>query len=126
LPGDVREIDHHRSGQAEHDRLEGQDRGTPAALGGPLPHGAPDSLLSPPSRVRASPTVTTEPVTSTAPVPIDEPNASPASASAVPSSMASARRGGVVSRSGPNTSRATAASSTAGIARWVEFWVQTT
>ena len=96
-----------------------QDRGAHAAPGRALL--ARRSRAGSPAAgavARASPTVTTEPVTSTAPVPIDDAErlARPRRAPCA-SSMASARRGATLTRSWPKTSRATTASSAAGIAR---------
>src|SRR5439155_16498117 len=77
----------------------------------------------PVSRVRASPAVITLPVTSTP----DPPRASsgPASASSIASSSASGRFGETLTRSAPNTTTASAPSSSAGMARGELFWVTT-
>ena len=99
----VAESDHHRRGQAEHDRPRAPGR--PRTCRGAASAAGPRSGLAahprPFSIVRASPTVTTEPVTSTAPEPIEPVAAPPPSARAAAWSIASASRGTTVTRSSP-------------------------
>src|SRR3954452_7471120 len=78
---------------------------------------------APESSVRASPAVTTLPVTST-PEPPRAPSR-PASASAIADASASGSSGCTLTRSAPNTSTASAPSSSGGIARGELFWVTT-
>src|SRR6476620_11267185 len=118
---DVGEAEHHRRGQEEHDRLEEEHPRAARALD--ATHG--DQSFRRRRSVRASPTVTTEPVTSTPPEPMDSPREPPVSASVTASVIASSRRGATRTRCSPKRSAAISASSWAGIARSVEFWVHT-
>src|SRR3954453_12938486 len=118
---EVRHPDGHHAGEEQHHRLEAEDRRAHRPLGRPL-HALPRGLSIP----RASPPVITEPVTTPPPEPIASPNTPPSSARVAACSMASSSRGATYTRSMPKTPRAPSASSSAGSARGLEFWVQTT
>src|SRR5580704_4328662 len=124
-----------RDRQAKHDGLHDQHRGaqplhweSPSSPGSSEPESgqtAPFPAVSD-SRTRASPAVITEPVMRTPAFPgPPSPAASASSASATPISIASSSGAATVTRSGPKTGVASAASASAGIDRVDELVVAT-